>query len=285
MPPHGTNGDACHAVLWRTADTAVRSSRRQAFTLIELLVVIAIIAILASLLLPSLAKAKVKSQQIYCLNNLKTLQLASQLYSNDYRDYLPGNDWMLTGPTSWVSGSLDFSANNPVNTNLAYILDPRYAQLGVYVKDAGSYRCPADNITVLEGGVRMLRVRSYSLNGWSGPNAPAWNPGYVVFAKVVEMTVLPPSEILQFLDERPDSIDDGYFAVDMDPKAQELVNYPGTFHNGSGNLSFADGHAETHKWLDPRTLTPEVAGLKQQFTVTVNNPDLIYLQAHATFLK
>jgi prepilin-type N-terminal cleavage/methylation domain-containing protein len=124
--------------------TPVARCRRSAFTLIELLVVIAIIAILASLLLPVLARAKLRAQSVYCINNLQQLQLAFTLYASDYSEKFPENPGGTTTLRSWVTGKLswDFPPNSPNgdNTNL---FELTLCEIGPYVaKNTGIFKCP-----------------------------------------------------------------------------------------------------------------------------------------------
>ena len=90
-----------------------------------------------------------------------------------------------------------------------------------------------------------------------------------------------------FLDEREDSINDGEFVVGMfgypdKPNQWVIVDFPASYHNRAGGLSFADGHAEIHRWRDPRTM-PNLK--KVDLTLNVPSPknqDVFWLQQHAT---
>ena len=223
---------------------------RQAFTLIELLVVIAIIAILASLLLPALTKSKIKAQGIMCLSNLKQLQLAWHMYADDYSERLvPNGDG---GNEGWVGGWLP----TPEDATNVTLLQPPNGKLWPYNQSPGIYKCPADQTTVNISGRIMPRVRSISMNG--NMNGNSWytaqiDSTFFTYRKLTDITRPSPSQVFVFLDEHPETIDDGYFLVFLDQK-WAWGNWPANYHNGACGFSFADGHAETKKWRDPATL-------------------------------
>ena len=266
------------------------------FTLIELLVVIAIIGILAAILLPVLSRAKARVDVTNCMSNLKQLQNAWIMYSDANNDFIAGNNWeseagangVPRGNLNWLTGWLDpRQADNTDNTNILLLLDPQWASLGIYTKSAKLYCCTASRITAREGGEFYPVVRTISMSGWMGYNNTIWNSGYKLFRKLTDVVGLSPSDAFVFIDERDDSIDDGYFAVDM--MVDQLANLPAGYHAGSGAVTFADGHAEIHQWRSSEVLARQQSGVeavKHEFiSVSPDNVDLVWLRAHATNLE
>jgi len=275
-----------------------------AFTLIELLVVIAIIAILAAMLFPALNKSKDKAQSVSCMNKTRQLVLGWIMYADDNGGALPPN---AGGPKagkaaakpSWVAGSLDFNPGNADNFNTDYLIHPdplngNYGGLlGPYVNSSTVFKCPSDRSSVTVAYQPTPRVRSFALNGWMGQNTHPFkaNSTFQTFEKSSDLARVASSKLFAIIDESETTLNDGWFATDPDNQLGQftIVSFPAARHGNSASLSFADGHGDSHRWLDSRTINSLKEfhqGIPTAPTawaiVLPGNQDVAFLQQHAT---
>lgn len=297
-----------HSSFHRRA-TQTDSPAEVGFTLIELLVVIAIVAIVAGLLLPVPGKAKAKAQGIQCLNNLRQLSLAWDMYTQDSRNRIPYASADFRNPITitytWVTGIMDYSPANRSNWDVER--DIKKSPLSPYCGNSTAiWKCPADKSTIRPSsgpfaGRSVPRVRSVSMLIWMGGfggrldntflpgvSSPPWR----LYLSLNDLIEPGPSSTLLLWDQREDSVNFGNFFVDMSgypdqPQERQFVeDLPGSYHNRAGGVTFADGHAEIKRWVDGRTTPPlrpgQSAGPPNGVILSPNNPDILWLQERAT---
>lgn len=249
--------------------TASERSRNGAdgFTLIELLVVIAIIAILAAMILPALASAKRKAAIADCLSNQKQLALAWKMYADENGDKIVGSncravtDWRISpAEAGFVMPAvpLNFSPSQ-----INQFLDEQGFRQGAlynYCKNPDLLHCPADN----RYATGDWAFDSYSMpNGLNGDTTgTGGTPKVILKASEIKS----PSAAILWLEENdPRNQSAGAYQVYENQNSWELIasgawppptwyDGPAAFHQTSETFSFADGHAENHRWLDAATI-------------------------------
>ena len=137
---------------------------------------------------------------------------------------------------------------------------------------------------VKEGNGLFPLARTVSMNGWMGYINRPLDTTYQFIRKTTDLGKLSASDAFVFVDERDDSIDDGFFGVSMG--GATMVELPANYHGGGGPVTFADGHAELHRWQSPDTQFPQQSGVATEnykfIPVASDDPDLLWLRDHAT---
>ncbi|HXT10020.1 MAG TPA: prepilin-type N-terminal cleavage/methylation domain-containing protein [Candidatus Angelobacter sp.] len=274
--------------------------QRDGFTLIELLVVIAIIAILAAMLLPALAKAKMRALATSCMNDKRQLTLAWAMYTNENSDHFAINSdphvhnttFFPFGSTSpsWIAGTIDWTTGT-YNTNITYLVSDKYALLGSYLgQSVKVFACPAANFVSPAQASQGWdhRVRSIAMDGAMGdgdkyqePDNPfGWTQWYTA-KKMTDLRFPGPSDAWVFTDEHPDSVDDALLYT-ASYAVTQFTELPGNLHGGACGISFADGHAEIHKWVDSVMNSHRTVSYRtvQRVSCSLSDADMLWLAAH-----
>jgi prepilin-type processing-associated H-X9-DG protein len=256
-----------------------RSRPLAAFTRLDVLATLASLGLLAFLALPSIGQSPQSRVQM-CVDNLRRLSAAWILYAEDHQGILPSNQSTTLQP-SWAMGWMDWSANSD-NTNTLILTDPSRTLITPYVQsDPKVFKCPADRYlspTQIDAGWSQ-RTRSYSMNGFiastQGESSNDLRKEYRHYQAMHDFRQKGPANLIVFLEEHPDSINDGTL---YGPRSTDTwIDYPGAFHDGATSFAWGDGHVTRHRWKH-RSMYREVVHQWDNFHMNAgpNHPDLFW---------
>lgn len=230
----------------------MKAKSRGGFTLIELLVVIAIIALLASLLIPAVARAKIAAYQARCISNHRQIFVCWQLYQDDYDSKLVANNRDTREPgegLNWVESTIHGATPGFIETNS--LIRPDRAAFAHYQKNYQIYACPAERTYYRVGKISYRKLRSYSMNDHLNGGKEQYDTIPPLFFYKKSSQIQKPAQIFLLVDCDPGTICYAPFEISVrDTKI--FFTAPGALHgNKAAVLSYVDGHAEGHRWKAP----------------------------------